>query len=109
VRTNLLGIDTAARVQELEARLQTQVEEASKMGSSLQLQLDDAVRERDMWKVASYAYCDAPAVIRVPWSRMTPRGASLSAVDEFTESVTFTRTRVWACDRDRQQKGNKRC
>ncbi len=51
----MLGIDTAARVQELEARLQTQVEEASKMGSSLQLQLEDAVRERDMWKVASYA------------------------------------------------------
>lgn len=54
LRTHLLGIDTAAHVQELEARLQTQVEEASKMGSSLQLQLDDAVRERDMWKVVSY-------------------------------------------------------
>lgn len=109
MRTHLLGIDTAARVQELEARLQTQVEEASKMGSSLQLQLEDAVRERDMWKVASYACCDAPAAVRVPWSRMTLVGASLSAVDDFMQSVTFMRARVLGYDRDRQQKGNKRC
>jgi hypothetical protein len=65
--------------------VQKQVEEASKMGSSLQLQLEDAVRERDMWKVASYACCDAPAVIRVPWLRMTLFGASLSAADDVME------------------------
>lgn len=54
-----VGVDIAERVQELEARLQTEVEAASKTSSALQLQLDDAVRERDMWKVESYASCHA--------------------------------------------------